>query len=183
MALAEREVVDAGGGRAAEALEAASLIGSDSCAIVSAGGRVCAAGVGVGHVTLAASVDVRGEVMDGAMVACAAAESGESGADATETPALVSGAQERCQQLKDKQGTMRPTRMITSLMPPGSLGLQSKLPRRKDFGTEGAEGDAAHEMAMKEFKLNDFGSSHVQDRTLDSVRKHAAFTGAVEHVL
>ena len=54
-AQAAREVVDAGGGRAAEALEAARVVGSDSCAIVSAGGRVCAAGVEVGCVTTATS--------------------------------------------------------------------------------------------------------------------------------
>lgn len=175
-ARAERAVVDAGGGRAAEALEAASVIGSDSCAIVSAGGRVCAAGVEVGHVTLAASVDVRGEVMEGAMVACAAGLAGEADAGAEETSAVVCGQKLRYQQLKDKLGTMRPTNTIAGLMPPGAKGLKSKVPKRIDFGAEGAEGDAAHEVMMNEFSIAGFGADHAQDRTLDAVSMHGAWT-------
>ena len=173
---AERAVVDAGGGRTAQALEAASVIGSDSCAIVSAGGRVCAAGVEVGHVTLAASVDVRGEVMEGAMVACAAGLVGEADAGAEETSAVVCGQKLRYQQLKDKLGTMRPTSTIAGLMPPGTKGLKSKVPKRIDFGAEGAEGDAAHEVMMNEFSVAGFGADHAQDRTLDAVSMHGAWT-------
>ena len=173
---AAREVVDAGGGRAAEALEAARVVGSDSCAIVSAGGRVCAAGVEVGCVPPAASVVVRGEVYDGALVACAAGEAGEVGAGAKETPTTICGQKERCQELSDKKGTMRPTNVIGGLMPPGAVGMKTKVPKRIDFGAEGAEGDAAHEAKMNEFSIVGFGSEHAEDRTIDAVSMHVAFS-------
>ena len=175
-ARAERAVVDAGGVGAAEALEAARVVDSDSCAIVSAGGRVCAAGVEVGHVTLAASVVVRGEVYDGALVACAAGEAGEVGAGAKETPTTICGQKERCQELSDKKGTMRPTNVIGGLMPPGAVGMKTKVPKRIDFGAEGAEGDAAHEAKMDEFSIVGFGSEHAEDRTIDAVSMHVAFS-------
>ena len=41
------------------------------------------------------------------------------------------------------------------------------MPKREDFGAEGAEGDSAHAAAMKQFSISEFGSSHVQDRTID----------------
>ena len=34
-------------------------------------------------------------------------------------------------------------------------------------GAEGEEGDVAHAAAMKQFSISEFGSSHVQDRTID----------------
>ena len=45
--------------------------------------------------------------------------------------------------------------------------MQVAVPKRKEFGDEGDEGDAAHEAAMQRFSLHSFGSSHVQLRTSD----------------
>ena len=39
-------------------------------------------------------------------------------------------------------------------------GLKTKVPKRKEFGAVGAEGDAAHMAAMKEFSVKEFGSTH-----------------------
>ena len=46
--------------------------------------------------------------------------------------------------------------------------MKTKVPKRKSFGGEGDAGDAAHSAAMKEFSLSEFGSSHVQSRTLEA---------------
>ena len=48
---------------------------------------------------------------------------------------------------------------IRDLLPPGSAGLDTKVPRRKDFGEEGEAGDALHAAAMEEFSIRRFGSS------------------------
>ena len=49
----------------------------------------------------------------------------------------------------------------------GGAELKVAVPKRKHFGEEGDEGDAAHEAAMQQFSLHSFGSSHVQLRTSD----------------
>ena len=41
------------------------------------------------------------------------------------------------------------------------------MPKRKDYGAEGQEGDQAHAEAMKEFGILEFGASHVQETTID----------------
>ena len=64
-------------------------------------------------------------------------------------------------------GGFRETAKITGLMPHGSGGLKTKVPKRKDFGVEGAEGDAAHTAAMKQFSVKEFGSTHVQGKSID----------------
>lgn len=172
MACAE-EVV-AGGGGAVASKRAAGMSEADIGAAGKCGERVVSGGNGIGIVPRAGTGVVGKEGMVGGEngVSCAAGEGGERGAIG-ESAAVVCGVKQRCEQLWDKKGTMRPTSSIAGLMPPGSLGLKTKLPRRKTFGAEGAEGDAAHEMAMKEFKLKEFGSAHVQGRTLDSVSSRA----------
>ena len=55
-------------------------------------------------------------------------------------------------QLAAKKAT-RPTAAIDALLPPGGGHLGASIPRRRDFGPEGADGDAAHETAMHAFKL------------------------------
>ena len=61
----------------------------------------------------------------------------------------------------------RPFAKIAALMPRGGAQMQVAVPKRKEFGDEGDEGDAAHEAAMQRFSLHSFGSSHVQLRTSD----------------
>ena len=48
------------------------------------------------------------------------------------------------------------------LMPQGGAGLKKTVPRRKHFGAEGEEGDAAHATAMKQFSIKEFGETHAQ---------------------
>ena len=79
---------------------------------------------------------------------------------------VVEGAAQRSEQLESKK-QFRPSAKITGLMPHGGAGLKAKVPKRREFGAEGDEGDAAHEAAMEEFSLTSFGTSHVQDRTID----------------
>ena len=69
---------------------------------------------------------------------------------------VVQGAAQRRDQLASKMfsnGGFRETAQITGLMPQGSGGLKTKVPKRKDFGVKGAEGDAAHTAAMKQFSV------------------------------
>lgn len=80
---------------------------------------------------------------------------------------MVVGTAQRSDQLESKK-LFRPSSKINPLMPRGSRGLNSKVPRRKDFGEEGEEGDAAHEAAMSTFSIKEFGSTHVKDGTIDS---------------
>ena len=82
---------------------------------------------------------------------------------------VVAGAKQRAEQLDSKKfvhGGFRDSHKVTGLQPRGGAGLKAKVPKRKDFGDEGDEGDAVHGAAMKELSLADFGCSHVQDRTL-----------------
>lgn len=78
---------------------------------------------------------------------------------------MVQGAAQRGAQLESKKfgsGGFRGSSKINKLLPRGGAGLKMKVPKRKDFGAEGDEGDAAHAAAMKEFSVKEFGSSHVQ---------------------
>ena len=52
------------------------------------------------------------------------------------------------------------------MLPRGGAGLKAKVPKRKDYGDEGGDGDAAHSAAMREFGILEFGSSHVKDETI-----------------
>ena len=62
----------------------------------------------------------------------------------------------------------RPSRSITKLMPRGGDGLQDAVPQRKDFGEAGAEGDAAHAAAMKDFSLSALGDSGMSEGRRDA---------------
>ena len=91
-------------------------------------------------------------------------------ADAEVTGAVVCGSVQRTEQLSAKtfgNGGFRESQKIWCLQPRGSAGLKSKVPKHKEFGAAGDEGDAAHAAAMKEFSISEFGSSHVQARTID----------------
>ena len=93
-----------------------------------------------------------------------------SGEEAGSVGVVVAGAKRRAEQLDSKKfahGGFRESFKVTRLQPRGGAGLKAKVPKRKDFGDEGEEGDAAHGAAMKEFSMAEFGCSHVQDRTLD----------------
>ena len=73
---------------------------------------------------------------------------------------MVQGAAQRSQQLQSKifgHGGHRPTSTIAGMMPRGGAGLKQKVPKRKEFGPEGEDGDAAHQAAMREFSLKEFG--------------------------
>ena len=83
--------------------------------------------------------------------------------------AVVSGAVQRSEQISSKlfeNGGFRDSAKIVPLMPRGGAGLKSKVPKRKDFGEEGEDGDKAHSAAMKEFGIKEFGSSHVKGETI-----------------
>ena len=63
--------------------------------------------------------------------------------------AVVQGAAQRRDQLVAKmfsQGGFRETAKISGILPHGGAGLKTKVPKRKEFGEEGSEGDAAHEV-------------------------------------
>ena len=86
---------------------------------------------------------------------------------------VVQGAVQRCGQLETKlfkHGGFRETSKIVPLMPQGGAGLKTSVPRRKDFGDEGEEGDAAHTTAMKQFSIKEFGETHAQVRSAERSR-------------
>ena len=92
--------------------------------------------------------------------------------DAAEPPvvpaggAVVSGAVQRSEEISSKlfeNGGFRDSANIVKLLPRGGAGLKAKVPKRKDFGDEGEDGDAAHSAAMKELGILEFSSSHVND--------------------
>jgi len=94
-----------------------------------------------------------GEVaMDGAhredseeVAACANGQRDE------EVGVVVHGAVQRAEQLDSKMfthGGFRDSHRIIGLQPKGSASLKTKVPKRKNFGAEGDEGDAAHSAAM-----------------------------------
>ena len=74
-------------------------------------------------------------------------------------------------------GGFRETAKIEGLLPHGGGGLKSKVPKRKEFGEVGEAGDAAHEAAMQESSLKEFGSTHVQDKTIDGRMLHVGLFG------
>ena len=93
---------------------------------------------------------------------------------------VVCGAAKRGEQLASKKfvnGGFREATKIKSLEPRGGAGLKSKVPKRTEYGVEGEEGDVTHAAAMKEFSILDFGSSHVQDRTIDARMCHVGTFG------
>ena len=78
---------------------------------------------------------------------------------------VVQGAVQRYGQLESKlfkNGGFRESSKIVPLMPQGGAGLKKTVPRRKHFGAEGEEGDAAHATAMKQFSIKEFGETHAQ---------------------
>ena len=83
---------------------------------------------------------------------------------------VVSGAVQRSEQVSQKlfpSGGFRESAKIKKLLPRGSAGLKAKVPKRKDYGAEGEEGDLAHAQAMKELGIMEFCASHVQEATID----------------
>ena len=88
----------------------------------------------------------------------------ESASNCAPSALMISGTDLTRKALEGKM-EFRDAATIRGLLPRGSAGLKTKMPKRKDFGTEGEEGDAAHGAAMEEFSLKEFGSSHVQART------------------
>ena len=88
--------------------------------------------------------------------------------DTTGAVVVVVGAAQRREDLEAKKLFRPPAAKITALMPFGGAGLQLKVPKRKDYGEEGEEGDAAHAAAMKQFSVKEFGNSHVEQRVIDA---------------
>ena len=84
---------------------------------------------------------------------------------AASTGVMVVGAKQRHDQL-DRKKQFFPSAVIDGIMPYGSAGLELKVPRRKLFGDEGPDGDAAHQAAMEHFSVKEFGSTHVQMRVM-----------------
>lgn len=89
---------------------------------------------------------------------------------------VVQGAVQRCKQLEDKKA-FRDSAAISGLQTAGSSKLKSKVPKRVEYGEAGDAGDAAHAAAMEEFSVKEFGSSHVQDRTLQKRKKNVGLFG------
>ena len=84
--------------------------------------------------------------------------------------AVVQGAAQRREQLESKMflnGGCRSSGTVAGLLPYGGAGLKTSVPKRKNFGKEGIEGDAAHVAAMKEFSVKEFGTTHVQGKSID----------------
>ena len=70
---------------------------------------------------------------------------------------VVSGAVQRSEQVSQKlfpSGGFRESAKIKKLLPRGSAGLKAKVPKRKDYGAEGEEGDLAHAQAMIKISKN-----------------------------
>ena len=107
-------------------------------------------------------------VVDGEVEAVGLVENQEStGAGGGD---IVQGAAQRRDQLVSKmfsQGGFRPTAKITGLLPHGGSGLKMTVPKRREFGPKGNKGDAAHEAAMKQLSVKEFGSTIVQGESID----------------
>jgi hypothetical protein len=85
-------------------------------------------------------------------------------------PTMVQGAVERRKCVEAKMftnGGFRSSSVVGKMLPHGGAGLKNKVPKRKDYGAEGADGDEAHAAAMKEFSIADFGGDHVQGLTFE----------------
>ena len=130
-------------------------------------------------------ISVDGET-NGDVAALLLGTAGDTGASVVQNAGVpshgtvVQGAAQRRDQLVAKmfsQGGFREAAKISDLLPHGSAGLKTKLPKRKDFGEEGGEGDAAHEAAMKEFSIKEFGSTHVEGRTIDRRMRNVGLFG------
>ena len=79
---------------------------------------------------------------------------------------MVSGAKQLRDQLEGKK-RLHGSEKVRRMMPQGSFGLKLKVPKRKTFGVEGEEGDAAHAAAMAAFSIKEFGSTSVKASTID----------------
>ena len=79
---------------------------------------------------------------------------------------VVVGAAQRREELAAKK-LFRPAAKINPLLPYGGSGLELKVPKRKEFGKEGEEGDEAHAAAMQQFSVKEFGMTHVEARVID----------------
>ena len=79
---------------------------------------------------------------------------------------LVPAAAQHANNLQGKKKWRR-SRVIDNLQPKGTAAW-STFPRREEarFGEEGPEGDALFEEAMRSFKAEEFGESHVQLRVM-----------------
>ena len=78
---------------------------------------------------------------------------------AVEAADVVQGAAQRRDQLVSKMfvhGGCRPTEKMTGLLPHGGGGLKTKVPKRREYGAEGDDGDAAHAAAMKQFSVKEW---------------------------
>ena len=81
---------------------------------------------------------------------------------------LVAAVALHAKSLQDKKRWRR-SQVINDLQPKGTAALKT-FPRREEarFGEEGPEGDALFEEAMRSFKVEEFGESHVQRRVIRS---------------
>ena len=116
--------------------------------------------------TAATAMVTRPQAASASMGMPASAAAATSGV-ATAGTVVVVGAAQRREDLEAKK-LFRPAAKITALMPFGGAGLELKVPKRKDYGKEGEEGDAAHAAAMKQFSVKEFGNSHVEQRVIDA---------------
>jgi len=119
---------------------------------------------------------VGSELVSSELVVSEPMAEGDTSADSSTIGTIVAGAKQRRDLLESKK-LFRPAAKINGIMPRGSDGLKLKVPKRKDFGEQGAAGDAAHEAAMKEFSVNEFGRSHLQDTTLDNAMSRVGIFG------
>ena len=93
---------------------------------------------------------------------------------------IVQGAAQRRDELASKMfanGGFRETKKIEPLLPHGGGGLKLAVPKRKEYGKEGDEGDAAHAAAMKQFSVKEFGSTHVQGKSIDARMRRVGLFG------
>ena len=140
-------------------------------------GRVCIARgkqlLGSGAVTKGATI---GNAVESSVVLGSVPDTVGSLVVGSVQGTVVQGAAQRRNQLVSKKAFRRASK-IRDLLPPGSAGLDTKVPRRKDFGEEGEAGDALHAAAMEEFSIRRFGSSHVQQRTIDKRMRDVGLFG------
>ena len=74
---------------------------------------------------------------------------------------IVQGSKLRLMSKTFRNGGSREYSAITSLLPSGSGGLHHSIPRRKDYGAEGAEMDEAHAAAMRQMRQFSVNESEV----------------------
>jgi hypothetical protein len=74
-------------------------------------------------------------------------------------------------------GGCRSSAVVGDMLLRGGRELKNKVPKRKDYGAEGADGDEAHAAAMKEFSISEFSGSHVKKETFDRRMGHVGMFG------